>query len=303
MTDKKLCFKEYYHCIDDKMMTKTRRKMNKKSYRGRWYGGAEGDGSGMAGESVDPSGKIINELMSGVIPGEYTHQALASQRANIGLRRWNVDPRERGYEEEAESTANKIDVARSVFNQMANNPNFTRKDIIAAMMERAGVTESTAVSYYERIAKEAGMTNRERPTPPPPNAAMGGAAPGGGMGGAGDMTQQQAFQDMPPETDLENDLDKEIEHTFPDDPNRQGIIRVVDQAHLVYKRQTPDGTFEELWIYNVSKDMRDELTIRKKILAGTDIPPTRTRSADGSQTYTMTTLGNAQYVHITGLPN
>ena len=126
---------------------------------------------------------------------------------------------------------------------------------------------------------------------------------GGGAGGPGETDPQQAFGDMPPGTDLENDLDKEIEHTFPDDPNRQGIIRVVDKAHLVYKRQMPDGTFDELWIYNISKELRDELATRKKILAGTDIPPTRTRSADGSQKYTMTTLGDAQYVHITGLPN
>jgi len=283
--------------------------MNKKSHVGRWYGGVAGDQSGDSGdaggasESVATNGSIINELLG----HEFTDRALSTTRANIGLRRWNSMHKPDGFEEEAESTASKIDIARGIFNSMVGNPNATRKDIIAAMMQRAGVTESTAVSYYERIAKEAGMTNQERPSVPPPNTAMGavgsGAGGGMGMGAPGEGDAQQAFGDMPDGTDLENDLDKEIEHTFPDDPNRQGIIRVVDKAHLVYKRQMPDGTFDELWIYNVSTDMRDELTTRKKILAGTDIPPSRTRSADGSQKYTMTTLGDAQYVHITGLPN
>jgi len=176
-------------------------------------------------------------------------------------------------------------------------------------MQRAGVTDSTAVSYYERIAKEAGLTNQDRgPAPPilgPGNAGgavatrMGGGAGGGagggmgmGMGGLGDE-----------EDDLNGEEGGDLEHTFPDDPNRQGIIRQVDNAHLVYKRQVEDGTFEELWIYSISTEMNDELEIRKAILAGTDIPPSKTQSNDGSQTYTLTTLGNAQYVHIKGLPN
>lgn len=301
---KKTRFKEYFYAIDDIMSSKTRRRMNKKSHKGRYYGGAGGmEGGG--GESIADPRPVLAEMRGGSIPHTFSDNALGSMRAQQGLEQWRnkyKNRNEEGYEEELETTARKIDLARGIFNAMINNPNVTRMDIINAMMDRAGVTESTAVSYYERIAKEAGLTNQgDRDPQAGVQPGMGG---GVGMGqGSGGAGGQQAFQQMPPETDMEDELNTEIEHSFPDDPNRQGIIRYVDKAHLVYKRQTPDGTFEELWIYNISKEMKDELVIRKKILAGTDIPPSRTRSEDGSQSYTMTTLGNAQYVHITGLPN
>lgn len=89
----------------------------------------------------------------------------------------------------------------------------------------------------------------------------------------------------------------------PQDPNRQGLIRQVPGAHLVYKREGEDGTYEELWIYNLRPSMRDELKVRRDILAGTDIPVNKTSSPDGSQTYEVWTAGNAQLVHIQGLPN
>ena len=87
------------------------------------------------------------------------------------------------------------------------------------------------------------------------------------------------------------------------DRNRQGVIRTVKGAHLVFKRQSPDGTYEELWIYPVRDGLKRGLEIKKAILAGTDIPPDKMKSPDGSQTYTITTLGDAQLLHITGLPN
>lgn len=312
MANKKTCFKDYFYQIDDIMSSKTRRKMNRKSHKGRWYGGVAGDQSGgdggVVGESIN-----LKEMRNGVIPGTFSVNGLSAMHANLGLRRWwNTGPYDNSTpidttEEELESTVTKLDMARSIFNSMVGNPNVSRRDIINAMMKQADVTESTAVSYYERIAKDAGLTNMgTKSANPNMQQASAGLAPTGSdpnMATSNDGSGQPGFEDMPPGTELENDLDKEIEHTFPDDPKRQGIIRVVDKAHLVYKIQTPDGTFEELWIYNISKNLRDEISIRKKILAGTDIPPTRFRSADGSQTYQMTTMGNAQYVKITGLPN
>jgi hypothetical protein len=86
------------------------------------------------------------------------------------------------------------------------------------------------------------------------------------------------------------------------DPDHQGLIRAVKNAHLVYKRDTEDGTFEELWIYNVS-NMRDELDAKKAILAGTDIPTNKMQSPDGSQTYEIWSAGNAEMILIKGLPN
>lgn len=86
------------------------------------------------------------------------------------------------------------------------------------------------------------------------------------------------------------------------DPNKQGIIRFVKGAHLVYKRQNDSGSYDELWIYNIGNAFDDDMNIRKSILAGTDIDKNKTSSKDGSQNYSLKTLGNAQYLFITGLP-
>jgi hypothetical protein len=88
-----------------------------------------------------------------------------------------------------------------------------------------------------------------------------------------------------------------------DDPDRQGLIRVVPNAHLVYKRAAEDGTFEELWIYNTGDSFEPELETRRAILAGTDIPMNSMTSQDGNQAYVLWTAGNAQMLHITGLPS
>lgn len=103
--------------------------------------------------------------------------------------------------------------------------------------------------------------------------------------------------------DVQDDIDDidTIAHDATDDPNRQGTIRAVKKAHLVYKREGDDG-FEELWVYNVGS-MKDELDVRKAILAGTDIKPGKTTSDDGSQTYSIWSAGNAEVLRITGLPN
>lgn len=86
-------------------------------------------------------------------------------------------------------------------------------------------------------------------------------------------------------------------------PNFQGVLRTVMGANLVYKRQIEDGTFEELWIYNVGDDVKSEIKTRKAILAGTDIQPGQVSSEDGSQSLETYTVGNVQYLKINGLPN
>jgi hypothetical protein len=116
--------------------------------------------------------------------------------------------------------------------------------------------------------------------------------------------------EMGDETGEEMPLDGEDEHPeldgiaddATDDPNRQGLIRTVKGAHLVYKRETEEGSFEELWIYNVST-LRDELIVKKAILAGTDIPTNKMQSPDGDQTYEIWSAGNAELLMIKGLPN
>jgi hypothetical protein len=107
---------------------------------------------------------------------------------------------------------------------------------------------------------------------------------------------EEGFEDIDGEGDF-SELDDE------DDPDRQGLIRVVPNAHLVYKRAAEDGTFEELWIYNTGDSFEPELETRRAILAGTDIPANRMHSEDGSQKYSIWTAGNGQILHITGLPS
>lgn len=111
----------------------------------------------------------------------------------------------------------------------------------------------------------------------------------------GDELDDEDFVDVAID---DEDMDQEW-----DDPDYQGIIRTVPNAHLVYKRQQTNGTFEELWQYNIGKDFKKELEIRRAILAGTDIPQMKMRSPDGSQAYELWTAGNCQLLRVIGLPN
>lgn len=107
-------------------------------------------------------------------------------------------------------------------------------------------------------------------------------------------------QEMDTDTDMEGDED---EFSLDDQPeDDQGVTRTVKGAHLVYKKQDDEGQFEELWIFPMNKGLDTELSVRKNILSGTDIPEGKTESEDGSQKYEIWTAGNAQLMKITGLP-
>lgn len=88
-----------------------------------------------------------------------------------------------------------------------------------------------------------------------------------------------------------------------EDPDRQGTIRTVKGAKMIYKRQQPDGTFSEMWAYNVGQGLHETLSVKRAILSGTDIPENHFESADGKQRYKIVTMGNAQLIKIEGLPN
>lgn len=87
-----------------------------------------------------------------------------------------------------------------------------------------------------------------------------------------------------------------------ENPDRQGVVRAVRGAHMVYKRQVEDGTYEELWVFNSPDTIAKNMHIRKAILAGTDIPTNKTSSPDGKQQYELWTAGNAELLNIKGLP-
>jgi len=117
------------------------------------------------------------------------------------------------------------------------------------------------------------------------------------------------FDDQLDNPDEESDEDPEDAKELDDvadeatqDPNKAGVIRTVPNAHLVYKRESEEGGYEELWVYNVG-DYKSNLDTKKEILSGTDIPVNKTSSDDGKQTYTMWSAGNAEMIHIKGLVN
>lgn len=196
--------------------------------------------------------------------------------------------------EEDEGEETQFANAGKMFQTLVNQK-MSRAKIIASFEKNLGVTNSTAVSYYQRLAKNAGLTNSgdrtlDQQQPPGLGAPAGfedpnAIAPGGEQGEA-----------LPQETNISG-----VE--VPNDPNRQGLIRAVKGAHLVYKRKNEEGTFDELWVFGTGQEMEDALKVRRNILAGTDIPPRATKSQNGAQSYTLKTLGNGQLLHIKGLPN
>jgi hypothetical protein len=122
-----------------------------------------------------------------------------------------------------------------------------------------------------------------------------------------------------PEEDIDNehgikDITDEVgnhnreEHTDedekePEDPDRQGLIRTVPGAHLIYKRASRDGMYSEMWMYEIGSNHRSEEKVRSAILDGTDIDQRLGASVNGEQTYELWTCNDRQIMKISGLPN
>lgn len=195
--------------------------------------------------------------------------------------------------EEDEGDETQYANAQKMFQTLVNQK-MSRAKIIANFEKNLGVTNSTAVSYYQRLAKDAGLTNSGDRTLDPQQPPGLGVA--GGFDNQAAIAGQQPEQALPQETNVTGT-------EVPNDPNRQGLIRTVKGAHLVYKRKNEEGTFDELWVFGTGNDMEEGLKVRRNILAGTDIPPRAIKSQNGAQSYTLKTLGNGQILHIKGLPN
>jgi hypothetical protein len=92
-----------------------------------------------------------------------------------------------------------------------------------------------------------------------------------------------------------------------DDPDRQGTIRTVPNAHLVYKRKDEQNQYTELWIFKQDYTTKISSKTYDAIIAGTDIPKGSSKSKDGSQKVKTWEIGPPQntlvYVEITGLSN
>jgi len=266
-------------------------------------GGA--DGGGGMGES------LITELLSGIVSGSFSsNMAIGpayskhSNNPEAGMTTYaSDDPGDWEWAEEEIETVNKEMKAFQLFNSMINRPNVSRQDIVTAIMNSTGATESTAITYYTRFHK--GMKKQAATNDTSRSSDIGTGVSGGNPD---DLPMTNMANDVGDSVANVGDQEMESPQSPPeiqvfDDPTKAGVIRTVKNAHLVYKKQTEDGTFTELWIYNIHRNSHDELDIRRSILAGTDIPKTKTRSVDGIQHYTITTMGNAQLLKINGLYN
>ena len=100
-----------------------------------------------------------------------------------------------------------------------------------------------------------------------------------------------------------HDGEDEDEDEESEDHDHEGVIRTIKGAHLIYKRQDTDGTYSELWMYDIGSGPKDEYHIRTSILDGTDIDQKTGSSEDGSQHYTLWTCNNRQLMQIAGLAN
>ena len=195
---------------------------------------------------------------------------------------------EPGYEEDVEEPSKK-DQADMIFRSLHGRQ--TRKQIIDAFQRQLGLSPSSSTAYYERIARKYGQTGQGDD-----NEMMMPTVRGDGQDQFM-MGQQQGEEDMvAPEDQYGEVQDWE-------DPNRAGDIRTVNGAHLVYKRQIDDGSFEELWIFKNQEDFKKELEIRRDILAGTDIPVSKTQSENGSQNADQWSSGDINMLKINGLVN
>ena len=276
MAAENLCFKDYITCVDDKKLSKTRKRVNKKSHKGRHYGGGiNGDGgggsAGAGGESISPKGNLLQELRSGAI-GTLSSDVLSNL------------PAHHGTEQESQAGVSKKNKARNLFKIMIQRKGMQRDEIVKAFQQKIGTTESTAITYFEKFAKEFGFKPEEKDSD-------------SGMSASPD----DSLSSSSPADDVELKIDLDDEDLMDEEP-REAVIRTVPNAHLVFKRADANGTYTELWIYNVNKAIKDSLVIQRNILAGTEIPANKTKSEDNSQSYKLITMGNAQMMLIKGLP-
>jgi hypothetical protein len=111
--------------------------------------------------------------------------------------------------------------------------------------------------------------------------------------------------EMSDPSDPESDEEEQPEGE--DDPDRQGMIRTVPDAHLVYKRKDEHNQYTELWIFKQDYTTKMSSKTYDAIIAGTDIPKGRNRSEDGTQTVEAWEIGPPTntliFVEIKGLTN
>jgi hypothetical protein len=250
-----------------------------------------------------PNKTLLSQLMElAQSPVSFSSSVLGHTQASIGKQ--NIKNTKFSgkvaYENEEIS---KVDQARSMLKTLLADGDFDRQLVLNQLMKHLGITEETATSYFQRIAKEMGLTGGSDKDDDGGMSAGPAAEEDSMKAQDNSLNQPQGnSQEMPPEEKDPANLPPPEGTTTSEDPDKQGAIRVIDHARLIYKRQNEEGTYDELWIYNIQSTVSDELDVRRDILAGTDISARRQTSDDGQQSYRLTTMGNAQILEITGLP-
>jgi len=112
-----------------------------------------------------------------------------------------------------------------------------------------------------------------------------------------DLENMGQLKSFKPITDEDEDGKEE-------NKNRQGLIRTVKGAHLVYKHQNETDRYDELWVYKTKNNgVFQDLDIKNDILSGTDIPINSAKSEDGEQEYDIWHSGDTVFLKIFNLPN
>lgn len=151
-------------------------------------------------------------------------------------------------------------------------------------------------SFLQEALKFNRLDPQDSSTPPPADSELS-STPEDETDLASDYTSPDDASSTPADSAAD-----EIANLALEDPNKQGIIRRVAGAHLVYKRESDNNTFTELWVYRAD-DVKQCHTTRRSILAGTDIVLPQMSSEDGQQQFTTWSVGNMEMMQITGLAN
>lgn len=97
---------------------------------------------------------------------------------------------------------------------------------------------------------------------------------------------------------------KPINDDKEENKNRQGLIRTVKGAHLIFKYKNETDRYNELWVYKTKNNgVFQDLDIKNDIISGTDIPINSAKSEDGEQEYDIWHSGNTVFLKIFNLPN
>lgn len=121
--------------------------------------------------------------------------------------------------------------------------------------------------------------------------------------------QSAQLSDAGGDTELDIDDGETLSDTdsgeVPSTSDRDGEIRVVPRAHLVYKRKQDANKFTELWIYKHDNLAKQSDLVYAAILAATDIPVRAKSSPDGEQTVKTWRIGKPTdtlvFVELNGL--